>query len=127
MGEGGRSSILHVKQVKRRALECKTYSYRIVTHFCGFALRSHKCSLHVITVYTYFSIISASEPQNQKPDLPSPFDPFLMIIVGFVICNNVYTNDPFARYLVPILDSSKSLADYIFQVALASLLGLFQQ
>ena len=41
-----------------------------------------------------------------------------MIIVGFVIINNVSTSDIFARDLVPILDSIKSLDDYICQVAL---------
>ena len=41
-----------------------------------------------------------------------------MIIVGFVIINNVSTSDIFARDLVPILDSRKSLDDYICQVAL---------
>ena len=41
-----------------------------------------------------------------------------MIIVVFVIINNVSTSDIFARDLVPILDSRKSLDDYICQVAL---------
>ena len=45
--------------------------------------------------------------------LNNPSKPFLIIIVSFVICKTVSTYDPFARYLVPILDSSKSLADYI--------------
>ena len=120
MGEGGRSPILHVKQVKRCALACKTYSAGSVTHFCGFALRNHEFSLHVLTVRTYISIISASEPQTRKPDLSSPSEPFLMIIVGFVIRTNVSTSEPLARDLVPIFDSSKYLADYIRQVALSA-------
>ena len=120
MGEGGRSPILQVKQLICCALACKTYSSRSVTHFCGFAFRSHEFSLHVLTVRTYFTTISASELQTRKPDLPIPSDPFLMIIVGFVIHKNMSTSDPFAWDLVPILDSSKSLADYICQVALAA-------
>ena len=45
---------------------------------------------------------------------------FLIIIVGFVIRKNVSTSEPFARDLVPILDSSKSLAEFIHQVDLAA-------
>ena len=41
-----------------------------------------------------------------------------MIIVGFVIRKNVSTSYTFAQDLVPILDSSKSLAEYICQVNL---------
>ena len=41
-----------------------------------------------------------------------------MIIFGFVIRKNVSTSEPFARDIVHILDSRKSLADYIHQVAL---------
>ena len=41
-----------------------------------------------------------------------------MIIVIFVIRKNVYTSEPFFRYLLPILDSSKYFANYISQVAL---------
>ena len=47
-----------------------------------------------------------------------------MIIIGFVIHKNVSTSEPFAQDLVPILDISKSLADYICQVALAALPSL---
>ena len=91
-----------------------------MTHFCGFALRSQKFSLHVLTLCIYFTIISISEPQTRKTDLLSPSKPFSMIIVGFVIRKNVYTSEPFAQDLVSILDSSKSLADYIRQVSLAA-------
>ena len=48
----------------------------------------------------------------------NPSKPFLMIIVGFFIRKNVYTSGLFTQDLVPILDSSKSLVDYICQVAL---------
>ena len=47
-----------------------------------------------------------------------------MIIVGFFINNNVSTSEPFNRDIVPILDSSKSLADDIRRVALADHLSL---
>ena len=120
MGGGGGSPISHVKQVKLYALACKTNLAKSVTHFCGFALRSHTFSLHVLIVCTYFTIISASEPHTHNPDLPSPSKPFSVIIVGFVIHKNVSTSEPFAQYLVPKLDSSKSLADYICQVYLAA-------
>ena len=82
-----------------------------MTIFCGFALQSHEFSLHVLTVRTYFTIISASEPQTFKPDLPSPSELFLVVIVGFVILNNVSTSEPFSRDIVPILDSSKYFFD----------------
>ena len=49
---------------------------------------------------------------------------FLMIIVGFLIRKNVSKSELFARYLVPILDSSKSLADYIRQIVLAACTSL---
>ena len=42
-----------------------------------------------------------------------------MVIFGFFILNNVSTSETFAQDLVHILDSSKSLADYICQVTLA--------
>ena len=42
-----------------------------------------------------------------------------MIIVGFVIRKNVSTSEPFARDILPIIDSSKSLAEYVRQVSLA--------
>ena len=45
---------------------------------------------------------------------------FFMIVVVFVIRKNVSTSEPFARDLVPILDSSKSLAEYIHQIDLAA-------
>ena len=102
MGEGGRSPILHTKQVIHRALACKTYSSGSVTHFCGLALRSHKFSLHVLTVCMYFTIISASDPKTRKTDLPSPSELFSMIIVGFVIRKNVSASEPFARDIVPM-------------------------
>ena len=53
-----------------------------------------------------------------------PSKPFLMIIVGFVIRKNMSTSEPFAQDLVPTLESSKSLADYIRQVALEDLNSL---
>ena len=71
--------------------------------------------MHILTVRTYFTITPASDPQTLKPDLPSPSEPYLMIIVGLVIRKNVSTSEP----LVPVLDSSKSLAEYINQFALA--------
>ena len=43
-----------------------------------------------------------------------------MIIVGSVIRKNVSTSEPFAQYIVPILDSIKYLSDYIWQVSLAA-------
>ena len=43
-----------------------------------------------------------------------------MTNAGFVICNNVCTSETFDRDIVPILYISKSLADYIYQVALAA-------
>ena len=86
-----------------------------MTHFCGFALRSHKISLHILTVRMYFTIISDSEPQTCKPDLPSPSVPFFIIIFGFVIRKNVCTSETFDRYFVTILDSRKSLDEYTHQ------------
>ena len=49
----------------------------------------------------------------------SPSKLFSMIIVGFFIRKNLPTSDQFAQDLVHILDSSKSLVDYIHKVALA--------
>ena len=57
---------------------------------------------------------------GEKKLFNNPSKPFYMIIVGFVIRKNVSTSEPFARDLVPILDSSKSLAEYIHQVDLAA-------
>ena len=56
--------------------------------------------------------------------LNNPSKPFLMIIFGFFIRNNVSTSDPFAQDLVTILDRSKCLDDYICQVSLAALPSL---
>ena len=36
----------------------------------------------------------------------------------------MYTSEPFSQYLVPILDSSKPLAEYIQQVALLDIPSL---
>ena len=108
------------KTSKTPCLACKTYSSVSVTYFCYFAIRSHTFSRKFLTVHIYFKIISASEPQNRKTDLPIPSKPFLIAIVGFVIVNNMSTSEPFARYIVPILDSSYSLDDYTRQVALAA-------
>ena len=56
-GDKGKYPVLHVKQVKCRALAYKTYLAgsvtQSVTNFCDLALRSHGFSLHVITVRTY--------------------------------------------------------------------------
>ena len=120
MGEGERYPILHVKQVKHRALVCKNYSAGSLTRFCGFALWSHRFSLHALTVSTYFTIIYAYDPQTCKPKLPILSKPFSMIIFGFVIFKNVSTSEPFGQDLATILDSSKSLADQIHQVNLAA-------
>ena len=57
---------------------------------------------------------------GEKNCLITPSKPFYMIIVGSVIRKNVSTSEPFARDLVPILDSSKSLDDYINQNDFAS-------
>ena len=111
MGEGGRSPVFHIKQVKQCDLACKTYSDGSVTHFCIFAIWSHKFSLHVLTVSTYFTIMSTSDPQTLKSDLLVPSEPFSMIIVGFGIHKNVSTSDPFDQDLVSILDSSKCFSD----------------
>ena len=96
MGEEGRYPILHVKTLKRRALAYKTYLYgsvtQFVTHFCDFAIRIHKCSLHVLTVRTYIvdyylrSQLFSSQPSlflSSEPKLISLSKPFLMVIVGF--------------------------------------------
>ena len=64
----------------------------------------------------YFTFVSDSDPKTCKPNLLSPSNPFSVFISGFVIRNNFSTSEPFDRYLVPILDIIKSLADYIFQV-----------
>ena len=76
----------------------------------------------------YFSIFFACARVARKSSrytlILSPYEPILMIIVGFVIINNVSTSDIFARYLVPILDSRKSLDDYICQVALENFSSL---
>ena len=61
-------------------------------------------------------IISASDTKTCKPELPSPYKPFSFIIVGSVIRKNVSTSEPLDQDIVPILDNSKSLAEYIFQV-----------
>ena len=57
MGEEGRSTILHVKQVKRCSLEYTTYLdgnvTQFVTNFCYLALRSRENLLHVLRVRTY--------------------------------------------------------------------------
>ena len=66
----------------------------------------------------YLKIIYAPDPQTHKTDLLSPSEPFLIIIVVFVIRKNVSTSDKFDQYLLPILDSSKYLSDCIRQVAL---------
>ena len=118
MGGGG-SPILLVKQVKCHALACKTYLAQSMTHFCSFALRSHKFSLHFVTVRTYFTIFSVSDTQTRKPDLLSPSRTFLIIVVGFVIRKNVSTIEPFARDILHILDSSRSFSEYICQFSLA--------
>ena len=64
--------------------------------------------------------ISDSKPQTHKTDLPRPSEPFLVIVYGFVIRKNMSISEPFAQYLVPVLDSIKSLADHISQVALVA-------
>ena len=91
-----------------------------MTHFCGFPFQSNEISLNVLTVCTYFTIVSTLDQQTRKTDLLIPSGPFLIIVFGFVIRNNVSTSDPFAQYLVPMLDSSKSLIEYIRQVSLAA-------
>ena len=84
---GGRD-ILYIicKTSKHRALACKTYLVRIVTYLWGFALWSHKFSLLVITVRTYFKIISTSEPQTQ---IAQPYDPFQDVLYYHFL--NCYT------------------------------------
>ena len=51
--------------------------------------------------------------KTTKTYLMSPPKLFSMNIFGFVIRKNFPTSDPFDRDLVHILDSSKSLVDYI--------------
>ena len=57
MVDEGRSPILHVKQVKFRALSYTTYLAgsvtKFVTHFLGLSLWSHAFLLHVLTVRMY--------------------------------------------------------------------------
>ena len=61
--------------------------------------------------------LSRKHTKQTFQDLPSRFS---VIIVGFVICEAVYTSETFYQYLVPILDSSNYLADYMCQVDLAA-------
>ena len=126
--------MVHVKQVKRLALACRTYSAgsitQFVTHFCEtfslelqiFTARSHSTYIYIwlfsLYLIIFYTIIFDLGLQTRKPDLLTPSEPILVIIVGFVILKNFFTSELFAQNIVPILDSSKSLDDYIHQVAL---------
>ena len=68
----------------------------------------------------HFKIISDSEPQTRKPDLLIPSKPLFIIIVGFVIRKNVSISEPSDWNIGPILDNSKSFADFIRQFGLAA-------
>ena len=105
-------------QLKLHALACKTYLDGSVTHFPALFIGSMNFHCTFSQYVLISQILSASEPQTCKPDLPSPSEPFSIIVVGFGIRNNVCTSEPFAGDLIPVLDSSKSLDGYIFQVPL---------
>ena len=47
-----------------------------------------------------------------------------MIIIGFILCQDLSQNPAFAQDLVPIVDTNKSLGDYIRSLVVHSVLEL---